>query len=87
MVLPPVSTVAAPGVTANQPAPEPNVMVGVIVTLPLHAPAAPTVKVCLAGFCPLVAANVADEIDGAWSVQAGCTVIVTGIVWGVPMAL
>jgi len=81
----PLVIVAKGGVTANQPVPDPSVTVGVMVTLPVHAPMIAIVKVCVAGFKPASALKVSPVVEGDCSVQGGCTDSVTVTTCGVPM--
>ncbi len=78
------ATMAEVGVTANQPTPLVIVAVGVTVTLPVHAPITPMVKVCTAGFRPVSLVKVSAATEGACNVHAGCTVSVTVTICGVP---
>ena len=68
--LPPVR-VAAEGDTASQPVPDAVLTVGVIVTPLEHDPLAPIVRVCAAGFDPILALKVSLDEEGADNVQ-GC---------------
>ena len=77
VAVPLAATVAEEGDTANQPEPLLMVAVGVMVTLPVHAPITPTVKVCAAGFVPASLLKVSLATEGACNVHAGCTVSVT----------
>ena len=77
VAVPLAATVAEEGDTANQPEPLLMVAVGVMVTLPVHAPTTPTVKVCAAGFAPASLLKVSLATEGACNVHAGCTVSVT----------
>lgn len=81
--LPPLSTVAGVD-TANQPFL--LLAVGVIVTLPLHAPITPTVNVCEAGSAPASVVKVKVGTEGACRVHAGCTANVIGMTLGAPTA-
>lgn len=71
------ATTAEVGVTANQPVPLVMVAVGVMVTLPVHAPTTPTVKVCTAGFRPASLVKASAATEGACNVHTDCTVSVT----------
>ena len=55
-------------------------------TFPVQAPMTPTVKVCVAGFKPASAEKVSFVTEGSCSVHTGCTVSLTVITFGVPIA-
>ena len=86
VAMPLATTMAEAGVTANQPTPLVMVAVGVMVTLPVQAPATATVKICAAGFRPGWLLNTSLATDGAFNVQPGSTVSVTLTTWGRPTA-
>lgn len=79
--LPPVITAEA-GVTINQLL----VVVGVIVMLPVQVPMMAMVKCCGGGLEPASLLKVALAMDGACSVQGGCTTNVTTTFCGEPIA-
>lgn len=74
------------GETESQVPPLEVVAVGVMVTLPEHAPVTPTVKLCVPGFSPASFEKFSAALLGACKVQGDCKISVIATLCGAPTA-